>query len=365
MTTETAEHLAPTEPLGRSRTGLRVWLYCLCVLVFAMVVVGGATRLTDSGLSITEWQPIVGIVPPLSEADWQEALQKYRQIPEYQHVNKGMSLEAFKTIFWWEWGHRFLGRMIGIAFLVPFLWFWLRGHVGRPLLPKLLAMFALGGLQGALGWYMVMSGLVDRVDVSQYRLAAHLGLAVVIFGYIQWVALDLGRQGKPGPHGPASRSTVLSAAGLIALIYLQIVLGAFVAGTHAGLTHNTWPLMDGAVIPSGLGDMNPWYLNLFENPVTVQFDHRMVAYACALWAALHALAVVRRPGGEGASKEALVLLAAMLAQIALGVWTLLAHVPIGAALLHQAGAIVVFAVAVHHLHGLIPSRRGDQAFASA
>lgn len=364
MATGTAEQIASTRPDGRSHRGLRIWLLCLFALVFAMVIVGGATRLTDSGLSITEWQPIVGTVPPLSDADWQDAFRKYQQIPEYQHVNKGMSLEAFKTIYWWEWGHRFLGRLIGLAFLVPFLWFWLRGRVSRSLLPWFLLMFVLGGLQGVLGWYMVMSGLVDRVDVSQYRLAAHLGAAVLILGYIQWVALDLGRPVRAKPQIPLSRAAVISAVGLTGLIFLQIILGAFVAGLHAGLTHNTWPLMDGAVIPDGLGAISPWYLNLFENALTTQFNHRMVAYACAVWALLHAFWIAKRSEGEGAG-GAIFLIGAVLVQIALGVWTLLAHVPIGLALLHQAGALIVFAAAVHHLHGIVASRRRDQVCASA
>lgn len=331
---------------------IRIWLYTLCGLIFAMVLVGGATRLTDSGLSITEWQLVSGILPPLGQADWQAAFEKYQQIPEYRVVNEGMSLAEFKVIYWWEWTHRFLGRFIGFAFLVPFLFFWARGYINRALWPRLAVMFVLGALQGALGWFMVQSGLVERTDVSQYRLAAHLALAVAIFGYALWVALDLTPQRKPdaaAPQGVAQAGT-LSAAGLTALVFLQIVLGALVAGLDAGMGYNTWPLMDGALVPSGLGAMQPWYLNLFENAMTVQFDHRMAAYAVIAWAVLHAVWVVRAAGeGTLAVTGGLVTLAA-IAQGALGVWTLLARVPLALGLLHQAGALVLFALALLHLH---------------
>lgn len=326
---------------------IRIWLAGVALLVFVMVIVGGATRLTDSGLSITEWQPIVGFVPPLSDADWQEAFAKYQQIPEYQQINKGMSLDQFKIIFWWEWAHRFLGRIIGLAFLLPFLFFLVRGWVRRDLMPRLIGLFVLGGLQGVLGWYMVMSGLADRVDVSQYRLAAHLALAAVIFAAILWVALDIGAH---QPRVPVPRRFLLSASGLLGLIFLQIILGAFVAGLDAGLSHNTWPLMDGKFVPDGLGAMSPWYLNLFENVLTVQFNHRMAAYATGIWALAHAAVMLRWDAGQ--ARSALWLAGAVLAQIGIGVWTLLAQVPIWLGLMHQAGAFIVLALAVHHLHGL-------------
>ena len=181
-------------PSRASLTGIRLWLFSVAALVFAMVLVGGATRLTGSGLSITEWQPILGAIPPMSAADWQDAFEKYKQIPEYQFINKGMSLEAFKAIYWWEWSHRLLGRFIGVAFFVPFLIFWIRGAIPPRLFPRLIAIFLLGGAQGALGWYMVQSGLADRTDVSQYRLAAHLGMAVLIYGAILWVAYGVGER---------------------------------------------------------------------------------------------------------------------------------------------------------------------------
>ncbi|HEY7646625.1 MAG TPA: COX15/CtaA family protein [Hyphomicrobiales bacterium] len=330
-----------------SMTAVRVWLLCVAGLIFAMIIVGGATRLTDSGLSITEWKPILGAIPPLSEADWQDAFEKYKQIPEYEVINKGMTLSAFKAIYWWEWTHRLLGRLIGVAFFVPFLYFWIRGAIPRPLFPRLAALFVLGGAQGALGWYMVQSGLAERTDVSQYRLAAHLGLAVLIYGAILWVAFGLGRKGGRRVQAPAVLKGMAGA--FTFLIFLQIILGAFVAGTDAGLSNNTWPLMDGALIPDGLGVMQPWYLNLFENVLTVQFNHRMAAYAIALFAVALAAASWRSGAGKGI---ALAVLAAVLAQIALGVFALISQLQIGLALAHQAGAMLLLALALYQLHRL-------------
>lgn len=355
LTTAAAHETArPAE--GR---GVRLWLYGVAALIFAMILVGGVTRLTDSGLSITEWQPILGAVPPLSEADWQDAFAKYQQIPEYKLVNPGMSLEAFKSIYWWEWAHRFLGRFIGVAFFLPFIFFWLTGRIGRPLMPKLLGIFVLGGLQGGLGWYMVMSGLVDRVDVSQYRLAAHLSLAVLIYGAVLWVAWGAGRQPTDLREAGLGRALLVSAVGLAALVFVQIALGGLVAGLDAGQGYNTWPLMDGALIPDGLGVMRPWYLNLFENALTVQFQHRMVAYAVAVWALAQVWMATGAPNPVRASAGLLAL--AVLAQIGLGVWTLLAQAPLDLSLAHQAGAIVVFTIALYHLHTLAAVRRGAAA----
>ncbi|MFP4538830.1 MAG: COX15/CtaA family protein [Dichotomicrobium sp.] len=327
-------------------TAIRLWLGCVIALIFAMVVVGGATRLTGSGLSITEWKPILGAIPPLSAADWQEAFEKYRQIPQYELVNRGMSLEEFKFIYWWEWAHRFLGRFIGVAFAVPFLVFAFAGRIRRDLAPSLIALFALGALQGFMGWYMVQSGLVDRVSVSQYRLAAHLGLAAIIYAAMIWVMLGVGRPARSAARG----SAWLSAAGLLAVSFAQIVLGAFVAGMKAGLSYNTWPLMDGALVPDGLFVMQPWYLNLFENALTVQFSHRLGAYALFAWALAHAIAMIR--ACHAARGSALVLAAAVTLQAAGGIWTLLEQVPLNLGLAHQAGAFIVLAISVFHLHRL-------------
>jgi len=337
---------------ARHAGAIRLWLIAVALLVYAMVLLGGATRLTDSGLSITEWQPILGAIPPLNEADWAEAFAKYQQIPEYQRINVGMSLEDFKAIYWWEWSHRFLGRAIGLVFFIPFAWFWLKGWLSSGLRWRLAGILALGALQGAMGWYMVMSGLVERVDVSQYRLAAHLALAALILAAIIWIVLDLRSVAGAARDGVA-RALKLSAAGLAALVLLQIVAGAFVAGMDAGLAHNTWPLMDGRLIPAGLGAMQPWYLNLFENALTVQFEHRMIAYLAVLWGALHCAAMVRTAGWTLPGWNAALLFAALVTQAWLGIWTLLAAVPLDLGLAHQAGAFAVFALALVHLHAVL------------
>lgn len=342
---------------------VRLWLYSICVLIFIMVIVGGATRLTDSGLSITEWKPILGVIPPLTENDWQIALEKYRQIPEYQIVNKGMSMAEFQFIYWWEWGHRFLGRFIGIAFFIPFLFFWLTNRLSPPLTYKLLAVFVLGGLQGFMGWYMVQSGLSERIDVSQYRLAAHLGLAVIIFGCVYWLARSLRSDDVQASTQQAASSissenakhmfwAKISAYGLMIGIFFQIILGAFVAGLHAGRSHNTWPLMDGQTIPDGLFQMSPWYLNFFENVMTVQFDHRMMAYLLVIWSFGHVYLLVKAQFHKDFLNSASLIVLAMLAQTAMGIWTLLAHVPIGLGLLHQGGALIVLLFAMRHAHML-------------
>jgi len=267
----------------------------MCALVALMVTVGGATRLTDSGLSITEWRPVTGAIPPLSEADWQAELEKYRQIPEYQIVNKGMSLDAFKTIYWWEWGHRFLARLVGVAFLVPFAWFLIRRRIDRALAVKLGGIFLLGGAQGALGWYMVASGLTDRVDVSQYRLAAHLGLAIILLAAMFWIALDLLRP----PAAGARPRLFFGALAFAAATFAQMILGAFVAGLRAGRVYTTWPLMEGRFFPEAYFGDPARFSDLFESLAAVQFNHRIGAYlllAGAVWlfAAARGSAISRR-----------------------------------------------------------------------
>jgi heme a synthase len=328
---------------------IRFWLWLMAALVFAMVIVGGATRLTDSGLSITEWQPILGIIPPLTEAAWLEAFEKYKLIPEFHKVNPGMTLGEFKAIYWWEWSHRFLGRFIGIAFIVPFLYFAGTRRIPPYLLPRLGVIFLLGGLQGVLGWYMVMSGLVDRVDVSQYRLAAHLTLAAVIFGAIIWTVLGLADR-RPAPSSGREWAALI----LAGLIVLQVAAGGFVAGLDAGMGYNTWPLMDGQLIPKGLFVMEPAWRNIFENAMTVQFNHRLIAYVSAIAALLLAWRIGSLP--------AKALAAAVIFQIGLGIWTLLMQVPLHLALMHQGGAMLVLAAALWLLHDLLsqapaPDRR--------
>jgi cytochrome c oxidase assembly protein subunit 15 len=349
-----AQQRAISPSLGSAASGtsaVRIWLFAVAALIFLMVSLGGATRLTGSGLSITEWQPIMGAVPPLSEAAWQEAFEKYKQIPQYEHVNRGMSLAAFKLIYWWEWTHRFLGRLIGVVFLVPFLYFLAMGQIARPVIPRLAGIFALGGLQGFIGWYMVSSGLAERISVSQYRLAVHMTLAVALFGAVLWVALSLGsarlERAEARPLGLR-----LAAAGIAALVLLQVAAGAFVAGLKAGAGWNTWPLMDGALIPQGLAALSPWWANLFENALTAQFNHRLLAYAIVIAVAWHLWSLLGRTPDRLTRTSGFILAGAVVVQIALGIWTLLAHVPIPLALLHQAGAVAVFGVAVWHWHRL-------------
>jgi heme a synthase len=328
---------------------VRLWLFFVAALVFAMVVVGGATRLTESGLSITEWKPLLGAIPPLSETDWLAAFEKYKAIPEYSIVNAGMSLGDFKFIYWWEWTHRLLGRLIGVAFALPYLGFLLAGKLRRGFALKLLGVLALGGLQGAIGWYMVKSGLVDRIDVSQYRLALHLLTAFALLALLVWLALDAGGANIASAQ-PAPRSQQRFAALLLVLVFAQAGLGALVAGLKAGHTYNTWPLMDGRVVPEGLGQLAPWYRNVFENVTTVQFDHRVTADVVALLAIGHLVALIRSHAEEHLVGSACVLAGAVLVQMLIGIWTLVSGVPLALGLAHQAGAALVVAAATLHLH---------------
>jgi cytochrome c oxidase assembly protein subunit 15 len=331
---------------GVHTRAVRLWLFAVAAMVAAIVLVGGATRLTESGLSITEWQPVMGALPPLSEAQWLTEFHGYQQIPQYHELNSGMSLDAFKTIFWWEWTHRLLGRLIGVVFLVPLLWFLWRGWIEPELRARLWLIFGLGALQGAVGWWMVASGLVHRVEVSQYRLATHLVLACVIYIAILWTALRLGEEPRETP--PARIRVV--AVGLLILVLGQIYLGALVAGLRAGYVYNTWPLIDGGLIPdtSQLFLAKPLWRNFFENALTVQFDHRMLAYAIWLGAAWHAIDTLRTARRGAAWRGALTLFVAVTLQAVLGIATLLWVVPLPLALSHQATAIAVLTVAVVH-----------------
>ncbi|MGB7543478.1 MAG: COX15/CtaA family protein [Burkholderiales bacterium] len=341
---------ADPDAAPQQNRGVAWWLLACCALVFAMVVVGGVTRLTHSGLSIVEWQPIVGTLPPLNQEQWQETFLKYRQTPEYQRVNRGMSLDEFKGIFWWEYFHRLLGRLIGAVFFLPLLWFALRGRIGRELVPKLVGIFVLGGLQGAMGWYMVKSGLVDDPRVSQYRLTAHLGFALVIYAAMFWIALDLLFPRAPRDASPpALRRFALA---LAALIFVMSLSGGFVAGIHAGLAYNTFPLMNGHVVPREMFVIEPWYLNFFNNMTTVQFDHRLIAWALAFLVPWFWLRARREAIPQRARLGADLLLAALALQIALGIATLLLVVPVPLAAAHQAGALLVFTAALFVAHSL-------------
>ena len=338
-------------PGARARTAVAAWLLVCCTLVFAMVVVGGVTRLTHSGLSIVEWQPIVGTLPPLDEAEWLETFDKYKLTPEYRKVNHQMNLDEFKGIFWWEYFHHLLGRLIGFVFLLPLLWFWWRGRVDRPLALKLVGIFVLGGLQGAMGWYMVKSGLVDDPRVSQYRLTAHLAIAFAIYGAMLWAALGLL---YPGAGAASARQLRIRRFSWIitATVAYMVVTGGFVAGIPAGFAYNTFPLMNGHVVPPEIFMIDPWYLNFFTNMATVQFDHRLGAWLLALlvpwlwWKA-------RREALTARANLAINLLFGMLAlQIALGIATLLLLMPIPLAAAHQGGAVLLLGAALFANHAL-------------
>jgi len=343
---------APAVPAAQTRIGNRAvaaWLLACCALVFAMVVVGGVTRLTHSGLSIVEWQPIVGTLPPLDESAWQETFSKYQQTPEFRKVNPDMNLAGFKSIFWWEYFHRLLGRLIGAVFLLPLLWFAARGKIPRALTWKLGAVFALGALQGAMGWYMVQSGLVDDPRVSQYRLTAHLGFALLIYAAMLWIALDLlfARGTEAAPRGLRRFAFALAA-----LVFVMSLSGGFVAGIRAGLAYNTFPLMNGHVVPPGMFVLEPWYLNFFGNMATVQFDHRLIAWLLAVLVPWFWVRVRRAPVSRRATLAADLLLGTLVLQIALGISTLLLVVPVSLAAAHQAGALLVFSAALLAAHSL-------------
>jgi heme a synthase len=318
-------------------------------MIFLMVVIGGITRLTLSGLSITEWQPVTGILPPLSAAAWAAEFEKYRQIPQYRLINAGMSLADFQTIYWWEYVHRLWGRLIGFVYLLPFLYFLVRGRIPRRLAWPLAGIFGLGAAQGALGWWMVKSGLADRVEVSQYRLVAHLLMALAIYGATLWIALGLMR-GPPQAKTPARwrRASEI----LILLVALTIAAGGFVAGLNAGLVYNTFPLMDGSFVPPGYAQLEPFFRNWFENIPAVQFDHRLLAMSTAgsvlvVWLLGQRAALPRH---VRLGLHALLLAAAL--QFGLGVSTLLLVVPIPLAAMHQAGAVLLLSAAIAFRHSL-------------
>lgn len=331
------------------------WLLVCCVFVFLVMVVGGITRLTESGLSIVEWAPVSGALPPMTAEHWQEEFTKYRQSPQYQKINRGMSLGEFKTIYWWEWGHRLLGRMIGVVFFVPFLYFLLRHQIPAGMRGRLILIFLLGGVQGAIGWYMVRSGLVHDPYVSQYRLALHLGMAFLLFGLMFWTALQILRPGEARSTALSTHTSLLSA-----LIFIQVLLGALVAGLDAGLASDTFPLMQGRLIPPGLFELSPGWLNFFENPLTVQWTHRVVGLLLSgyiLWFWWNS-----RKQDETSGKLVHWLALAAILQVALGVLTLLYHVPIALASAHQATAMILFAfgLAISYEHRYIVKNQGER-----
>ncbi|WP_269930217.1 COX15/CtaA family protein [Aminobacter sp. HY435] len=346
-TTNTAAPIALRDKERRDRTAVRIWLYAVLVVLFALVMVGGATRMTGSGLSITEWKPIHGVIPPLNQAEWQEEFEKYQQIPQYEQINKGMTVDEFKGIFWWEWAHRLLARGVGFLVAIPLAFFWVTGRLERRLKPRLAGLLALGGLQGFIGWWMVASGLSERVSVSQYRLAIHLTFACIIVMAVAYIARGLATYSEP----PADRRVQRFAGVMALLVLFQIYLGALVAGLHAGLSYNTWPLMDGAIVPGDLLLIEPVWRNFFESPKTVQFVHRMFACAVLVAALWHAVSTTRIAPRTTHARRAWLLLGLILCQAAIGVGTLLAQAHMHWALLHQGFALIVLIFATAHWRG--------------
>jgi heme a synthase len=331
-----------------------IWLLAVALLIAAMVTVGGLTRLTGSGLSITEWHPVTGAIPPMSEQVWTQEFAKYQRIPQYRLEHPNMALADFKEIYWWEWSHRLLGRLLALSFFLPFLFFIFTKVIGWKDLPRLFGLFALGGLQGFVGWWMVESGLEERVSVSQYRLAIHLGVAIVLLGAILWTALDYWCEPDMRQRSAAERRLFPWALAFTALVFLQMLLGALVAGLHAGLVYNTWPSMNGRVFPEAPFFAYPWWVNFGENAGLVQFDHRIGAYVVAL-SALALWTMGRRFGSQGAARASgNTLLAVTGFQIVLGIVTLLNQAPVSLAALHQDGAVALLASAVWHTHEIRP-----------
>jgi cytochrome c oxidase assembly protein subunit 15 len=342
---------SPGFSLSTRPAAIARWLYLIAALIVAMVVVGGITRLTESGLSITQWKPISGIVPPLTHAEWTAEFANYQRIPEYQQLNRGMTLDGFKAIFFWEYLHRLLGRVIGLAFALPLVWFAVRRQIPRGYGWRLTALLALGGLQGAIGWWMVASGLSVRTDVSHLRLATHLGTALFILGGIVWTARDLDMLAA----NPMARATALRLAPALAIgaLAVQILLGALTAGLDAGYAFSSWPLMGDAFFPAGVPMVTPAWRNAIDNPIVVQFLHRWIAFVAAgalLWLAYRARM-------RNAPRTALAVAALVVAQIALGIATLLSGVEIVVAVAHQANAALLLIATVAAAHA-VSRRRG-------
>jgi cytochrome c oxidase assembly protein subunit 15 len=334
--------LSPSERHSSKRPNHHLvvaWLYVLAGMIFAMVVIGGLTRLTESGLSMVEWRPATGWLPPLSDAAWQAEFEKYQAFPQYQLLNQGMALEDFKNIYWPEYLHRLMGRVIGLAFALPFIWFALTRRLPSGMAFKLGGIFALGAAQGALGWFMVLSGLVDAPAVSHYRLVAHLGLAILLYGLILSTAWSVA---APQPD----KNWHSAGLAVSALIFLQILVGGLVAGLDAGQIHNTWPSMDGAFLPDTAIDLEPAWRNFFDNPSMVQFEHRMLGYLASL--AVVGFGISLSVSARNASRRRLgaVLLAVLIGQMILGIVTVLQGAPAGIAALHQTGALVLLTVAL-------------------
>jgi heme a synthase len=342
--THSAPAAAQTASLD-ARRAVRFWLIAVACLVFLMVLVGGATRLTESGLSITQWKPVTGILPPLSGAEWQAEFDRYKQIPQFAKLNPDMTVDGFKTIFWWEWAHRLLARVVGAAFILPGLWFWGKGQLKGALGRQVAVATGLLALEPIVGWWMVTSGLSERTEVGQQRLALHLMIAAATFGALVYAAVGLGERPQPAS---ARRSFTISAWIFAALIFSQLGLGALVAGLRAGLIYNSWPLMGSNLVPGEAFRPSP-FPAIFGDPATAQFDHRMIAYAIVVFALVQAVAALRAAPSSPLASRAVVLAAVGLLQVALGIATLLTLVPLELALAHQALALALFGLAIVHL----------------
>jgi len=352
------------ELFGNSDRRIAYWLILVAIMIYCMVILGGVTRLTGSGLSMVQWQPIMGTIPPLSQEEWQSTFDKYKKFPEYKQLNRDMQLSEFKKIFAFEYTHRLLGRSIGLVFLIPFLFFFFRKRIKPSLTPKLIIMFVLGGLQGLLGWFMVKSGLVDKPNVSQFRLAAHLMMAILIYSYILWTAWGLLFPTPRNAWAPGVSKLRNQVRILTAIIVLMIITGAFVAGTHAGAIHKTFPDMSGHFIPPGLFAMSPLLSNFVYNTTTIQFDHRLIAYVILIFLSLTWYRSRHFTLTSSTRNAFNLLLLVMIIQITLGISTLLSvpAVPVRAgvsvvlAAMHQGGALLLLTVVLFVNHEL---RRGN------
>nr|WP_246588274.1 COX15/CtaA family protein [Bartonella raoultii] len=346
MTVKRLSESVLTARQKKNRKQIQMWLYTILLLCLAIVLVGGATRLTGSGLSITEWKPIHGIIPPIGEKQWQEEFLKYQQIAQYKLLNRDMTLSAFKVIFWWEWGHRILGRLVGLIALLGLIWFWMTKRIEKNLLLPLIIVPILIAFQGFIGWWMVASGIgqSNLTSVSQYRLAFHLITACFVIIFVTYLSRGLTEYSEK----PANHKVQYFAGWLVFLILMEIYFGALVAGIHAGKVYNTWPLMDGQIIPDGLLQRKPVWLNFFENPLTVQFVHRFFAYFLFVAVIIHALYVQRNLPHSTHSRRAFLICVMIIVQALLGISTLLHEVPISLGLIHQSVALVILCFSVAH-----------------
>ncbi len=330
---------------------MAIWLFICCATIFSMVILGGITRLTGSGLSMVEWAPIMGALPPIGETEWLKTFALYKSSPEFKLINFDMDLHGFKSIFWFEYSHRVLGRFIGILFFFPMAFFFIKGWVHSSLKPRLIAMFILGGLQGLMGWYMVKSGLINNPHVSQYRLTAHLSLALIVYGYIFWIGLSLFFQNDENLKKESNMGVLkLHSLYLSLFVFITALSGGFVAGLKAGHAYNTFPLMNGQLIPDGLFSLDPAWTNFFENVTTVQFDHRVIATALFISIITFYVVAMRKNPPARVKRGLHLMLTILFIQVTLGISTLLLHVPVPLASSHQGGALLLFTIVLFVAH---------------